>query len=82
MVSKPNNYTLQRPDGSAVTAQEFYDAIMSGVVYFETGDGIYYALSDFSWIDASGTREDSANVAAISVATSGDHSIMVGSLPK
>lgn len=75
-------YTIQWPDGSAVTAQEVYDAIMSGPVYFETNDYIFYSISNFYWADMEGAQEDSTNVAVVQVTTSYDAYIVVGELPE
>lgn len=82
MAGVATKLSLQWPDGSAVTAQEVYDAAMSGIVYFEGSDYSLYTLSDFSWADAAGTQEDSTNVVAVDVTVSDDNVIRVGVWPE
>lgn len=54
--------TLQHPDGSEVTAQEVYDAFMSGQVMLHDSNGKYYIPLNFFWCDASANQNDPTNV--------------------
>lgn len=76
-VQKANPYTLQHPDGSAVTAQEVYDAFMSGLVILSTNGGNLLALG-IGWADANGGTDDPTNVVFVSVKNGMNYIIEVG----
>lgn len=57
----PKGYTLQHADGTKVTAQEAYDAFMSGNVIIDLGNRAFTALS-IEWVDNNGTNNDPNNV--------------------
>lgn len=59
--SVTKSYTLQHADGTEVTAQEAYDAFMSGNVIIDFGDIAFTALS-IMWVDNNGTNNDPNNV--------------------
>lgn len=69
-------YTLQREDGSAVTAQEVYDALMAGPVWLITANG-YVSAYKFSWRDSNGGVTNPTNVGVIKVDT-GEQQITIG----
>lgn len=58
------NYTLQHTDGTAVTAQEVYDAFTSGIVLLDSNsdsDGICL-VQNIIWMDSSGGMSDPTDV--------------------
>lgn len=61
MASQTRTYTLQHADGTAVTAQEVYNAFTSGIVLLDFGDIAFTALS-IMWVDNNGTNNDPNNV--------------------
>ena len=66
--SATKSYTLQHADGTEVTAQEAYDAFMSGNVIIDFGDGALTALS-IEWVDNNGTNNDPNNVGLVLLST-------------
>lgn len=61
--SNAKTYTLQHPDGSEVTAQEVYDAFMSGQIkLYYSAEGAYLAVNTFFWCDANISQDDPTNV--------------------
>lgn len=66
--SATKSYTLQHADGTEVTAQEAYDAFMSGNVIIDFGDGALTALG-IEWIDNNGTNNDPNNVGLVLLST-------------
>lgn len=76
----PKTYTLRHPDGSEVTAQEVYDAFMSGLVILSASSGNFLALG-INWVDANAGTDDQTNVVAVSVINSKSLSIKVGTYP-
>ena len=64
MASTTKNYTLQHTDGTAVTAQEVYDAFASGIVLIDSNSfsgGICLAQK-MIWADSSGGMSDPTDV--------------------
>lgn len=76
MTATAKTYTLQREDGSAVTAQEVYDALMAGPVWLITAER-YMSVYWFSWRDSSGGVTDPTDVGVVLVST-GDQTITIG----
>ena len=67
MAEAIKRYTLQHADGTEVTAQEVYDAFMSGNVIIDFGDtskGVQMMVK-MIWADTNGTQTDPTNVAAV-----------------
>ena len=67
MATATKRYTLQHADGTEVTAQEVYDAFMSGNVIIDFGDtrrGVQMMVK-MIWADTNGTQTDPTNVAAV-----------------
>lgn len=62
--SRPEEYTLQKEDGSEVTAQEVYDALMSGPVFLHI-EGMYLVPTQWSWADINSTQDDPTNVGLV-----------------
>lgn len=86
-VQKSVAYTLQHPDGSEVTAQEVYDAFMSGqVMLFDVSNGVYWIPTSFYWVDANCSKDDPTNVVYAEVryiySTGSLVSITIGFPPK
>lgn len=75
-MSISKEYTLQREDGSAVTAQEVYDALMAGPVWLITANG-YVSAHKFSWRDFDYDVTNPTNVGAIKIDT-GEQQITIG----
>ena len=65
----PKRYTLQHADGTEVTAQEAYDAFMSGNVIIDFGSMAFTALH-ITWVDNNGTNNDPNNVGYAELRTS------------
>lgn len=64
MASMTKNYTLQHTDGTAVTAQEVYDAFTSGIVLIDSNsfrNGICL-VQNMIWVDSSGGISDPTDV--------------------
>lgn len=59
-------YILQKEDGSEVTAQEVYDALMSGPVFLHEEMG-YLAPTGWVWLDINSTQDDPTNVGLVMV---------------
>lgn len=75
-------YTLQHADGTEVTAQEVYDAFMSGNVIIDFGDtrkGVQMMVK-MTWSDTNGTQTDPTNVAAVECTLADGTSIPIGGL--
>lgn len=69
MASMTKNYTLQHTDGTAVTAQEVYDAFTSGIVLIDTSSfksGICL-VQNMIWVDSSGGMSDPTDVMGCAV---------------
>lgn len=62
--SRPEEYTLQKEDGSEVTAQEVYDALMSGPVFLHI-EGTYLVPTQWAWVDINSTQDDPTNVGLV-----------------
>lgn len=62
MATKPKRYTLQHTDGTAVTAQEVYNAFTSGIVLLDDGAGQLGLAKTMYWEDSSGGQSDPTNV--------------------
>ena len=58
--------TLKKEDGSEVTAQEVYDALMSGPVFLHA-EMMYLAPTQWSWVDINGTQDDPTNVGLVNI---------------
>lgn len=67
--SRPEEYILQKEDGSEVTAQEAYDALMSGPVFLYT-KMMYLVPTQWSWFDINGTQDDPTNVGLVTIRVS------------
>ena len=59
-------YTLQKEDGSEVTAQEVYDALMSGPVFLHI-EMRYLAPTGWTWVDINRTQDDPTNVGLVMI---------------
>ena len=59
-------YILQKEDGSEVTAQEAYDALMSGPVFLHIETG-YLVPTQWAWVDINSTQDDPTNVGLVMV---------------
>ena len=68
--------TLQHENGSAVTAQEVYDALMSGPVWV-IADEDNFMVMGFAWIDSTGGITDPTDVGVIAIVV-GDQKITIG----
>lgn len=77
MPAAAKTYTLQREDGSAVTAQEVYDALMAGPVWLMTDDLAYHTIMLFAWWDSSGGHTNPADVGAIVIAVLSEQPISI-----
>ena len=75
--SAPKKYTLQHADGTAVTAQEVYDAFMSGPVFLHA-DMMYVVPTNWAWVDINSTQDDPTNVGLVVIQTSKISTIYVG----
>lgn len=64
MASMTKNYTLQHTDGTAVTAQEVYDAFTSGIVLIDSSstNGGLCIVQNMIWVDSSGGMSDPTDV--------------------
>ena len=63
-------YILQKEDGSEVTAQEVYDALMSGPVFLHE-EMAYLAPTGWAWVDINSTQDDPTNVGLVMVEADG-----------
>ena len=59
-------YTLQKEDGSEVTAQEVYDALMSGPVFLHIEE-MYLVPIQWAWVDINSTQDDPTNVGLVMI---------------
>ena len=75
--SQTRTYTLQHVDGTAVTAQEVYDAFMSGPVFLHA-DMMYVVPTNWVWVDINRTQDDPTNVGLVVIQTSEISTIYVG----
>ena len=75
--SASKKYTLQHADGTAVTAQEVYDAFMSGPVFLHA-DMMYVVPTNWAWVDINSTQDDPTNVGLVVIQTSEISTIYVG----
>ena len=62
MATSTKTYTLQHADGTAVTAQEVYNAFTSGIVLLDDGAGQLGLVKFMYWQDSSGGQSDPTNV--------------------
>lgn len=76
MAMAPKKYTLQHADGTAVTAQEVYDAFMSGPVFLHT-DMMYVVPTSWEWVDMNSAQDDPTNVGLVVIMAS-DNTITIG----
>lgn len=53
--------SITKADGSEVTAQEVYDAVMAGPCFIDIVDGLVM-ITEILWVDSSGATEDSNDV--------------------
>ena len=73
--------TLKKEDGSEVTAQEVYDALMSGPVFLHS-EMMYLVPTQWAWADINSTQDDPTNVGLVMIKadrnqiTIGDESLM------
>ena len=58
--------TLKKEDGSEVTAQEVYDALMSGPVFLHA-EMMYLVPTQWSWADINSTQDDPTNVGLVMI---------------
>ena len=62
MAGPTKTYNLQHADGTAVTAQEVYNAFTSGIVLLDDGNGQLGLVKFMYWQDSSGGQSDPTNV--------------------
>ena len=58
--------TLKKEDGSEVTAQEVYDALMSGPVFLHA-ETMYLVPTQWVWADINSTQDDPTNVGLVMI---------------
>ena len=58
--------TLKKEDGSEVTAQEVYDALMSGPVFLHA-EMMYLVPTQWAWADINSTQDDPTNVGFVMI---------------
>lgn len=58
--------TLKKEDGSEVTAQEVYDALMSGPVFLHA-EMMYLVPTQWEWADINSTQDDPTNVGLVMI---------------
>ena len=75
--SQTRTYTLQHVDGTAVTAQEVYNAFMSGPVFLYA-EMRYLVPTGWAWVDINSTQDDPTNVGLVVIQTSEISTIYVG----
>ena len=75
--SQTRTYTLQHADGTAVTAQEVYDAFMSGPVFLYA-DMMYVVPTNWAWFDINSTQDDPTNVGLVVIMVSDNITITIG----
>ena len=66
MAEAIKRYTLQHADGREVTAQEVYDALMSGPVFLYA-EMRYLAPTGWTWVDINRTQDDPTNVGLVMI---------------
>ena len=66
MATHPPKYILQKEDGSEVTAQEAYDALMSGPVFLHA-EMMYLVPTQWAWADINSTQDDPTNVGLVMI---------------
>lgn len=66
MAAVTKRYTLQHADGTEVTAQEVYDAFMSGPVFLHA-EMRYLAPTGWAWVDINSTQDDPTNVGLVTI---------------
>ena len=76
MAEALHKYILQKEDGSEVTAQEVYDALMSGPVFLHA-EMMYLAPTKWSWVDINSTQDDPTNVGLVTI-EAGRNQITIG----
>lgn len=76
MASSAPKYILQKEDGSEVTAQEVYDALMSGPVFLHKEEK-YLVPFQWAWVDINSTQDDPTNVGLVMIGAS-DIAITIG----
>lgn len=76
-------YTLYNQDGVAATAQEVYDAYMSGIVLLHI-NGLYGLVIGLKWVDSTGKPSDETDVVGVWVYSlnASDRGITVGAMPE
>lgn len=62
--------TILKLNGSAATAQQVYDAFMSGIMRVDKGSGVVLAPALIYWESADGTQTNPAAVTYAEVRTS------------
>ena len=81
MASSTKTYTLQHADGTAVTAQEVYNAFTSGIVLLDDGAGQLGLVKIMYWQDSSGGQSDPTNVVGCEIRNPfTDNYITIGTL--
>lgn len=60
-MAQQNKLSITKADGSEVTAQEVYDAVMAGPCFIDTGEGLVM-ITEIIWLDSSGAMENSTDV--------------------
>lgn len=73
-------YTLQHEDGTEVTAQEVYDAYMSGRVIIN-GSGFATDVVGIEWTDADGAATDPTAIVYAKVIAGNGEYIEIGTDP-
>lgn len=66
MAQSSIKFTLKKEDGSEVTAQEVYDALMSGPVFLHA-ETMYLVPTQWTWADINGTQDDPTNVGLVMI---------------
>lgn len=75
--TRPPKYILQKEDGSEVTAQEAYDALMSGPVFLHI-ETMYLVPPQWTWRDINSTQDDPTNVGLVVIIVSDNTEIVIG----
>ena len=76
MAEAIKKFTLQKEDGSEVTAQEVYDALMSGPVFLHA-EMMYLVPTQWAWADINSTQDDPTNVGLV-IIEAGRNQITIG----
>lgn len=77
MAAAGKKYTLQHADGTTVTAQEVYDAFMSGPVFLYA-DMRYVVPTGWVWVDMNSAQDDPTNVGLVVIRVSNNKIITIG----